>query len=106
MGACWCCSRSMLRLKGAPGALGPLVWASVSVLVLDEDGGVTEAVLMDETCVGALSRVRLQVGALCKALPALGAFIGSLPQESFGTRSLCIVPEVPSSLGGGVPVVP
>ena len=77
-----------------------------SALVLDEDGGVIEAILTSGTLVGALSHVGSQVGALHKALPALGAFIGSLPQGPFGPRALCVVPEVPSSLGGGVPVVP
>jgi len=69
----------------------------------EEYGGVTKAILMGGTLVGVLAHVGSQVGALSKALPALGAFTGSLPQGPFGTRALRIVPEVPSSLGGGVP---
>lgn len=77
-----------------------------SVLVLEEDERVTESVLMGGTLTGALSHVGSQVGALCKALAALGAFIGSLPQGPFGTRALSTVHDIPSSLGGDVPMVP
>lgn len=75
-------------------------------MVLEKDEGVTESVLMGGTLIGALSHVGSQVGALCKALAALGVFIGSLPQGPFGTRALSTVPDIPSSLGGDVPMVP
>lgn len=80
--------------EGSTGSTG--TGTHKSALLLDEDGSVTQAVLMGGTLVGALSHVGSQVGA----------FIGSLQQGPFGTRALCLVPEVPSSPGGGVPVVP
>lgn len=89
--------------EGSTGSTGSTgMGTHESALVLDEDGGVTEAVLMGGTFVGALSHVH----RWDKAFPALGVFIRSLPRGLFGTRALCVVLEVPRSLGGGVPMVP